>query len=87
MQAIQVATVTAAEALDLIAVAGVPLAHVSRLQSVAFVMKGGVVVTPCVTAGRAGTSKAERLSKCSKNSADGRLWICRCATRTSTQGT
>jgi imidazolonepropionase-like amidohydrolase len=59
MQAIQAATVTAAEALgrsadvgaiaagrfgDLIAVAGDPLADVSTLQSVAFVMKGGEVV-------------------------------------------
>jgi imidazolonepropionase-like amidohydrolase len=59
MQAIQAATVTAAEALgrsqdvgaiavgrygDLIAVAGDPLADVGILQSVSFVMKGGVVV-------------------------------------------
>ena len=59
MQAIQAATVTAAEALgrsgdvgaiavgrygDLIAVAGDPLADVSILQSVVFVMKGGEVV-------------------------------------------
>jgi imidazolonepropionase-like amidohydrolase len=59
MQAIQAATVTAAEALgrsgdvgaiaagrygDLIAVAGDPLADVSVLQSVGFVMKGGEVV-------------------------------------------
>jgi len=59
MQAIQAATVTAAEALgrsadvgaiatgrfgDLIAVSGDPLADVSTLQSVAFVMKGGEVV-------------------------------------------
>jgi len=59
MQAIQAATVTAAEALgrsqdvgaiavgrfgDLIAVAGDPLADVSILQSVSFVMKGGSVV-------------------------------------------
>jgi len=59
MQAIQAATVTAAEALDrpkdvgaiavgrygdLIAVSGDPLADVSGLQSVAFVMKGGEVV-------------------------------------------
>jgi imidazolonepropionase-like amidohydrolase len=59
MQAIQAATVTAAEALgrsgdvgaiavgrygDLIAVAGDPLADVGILQSVAFVMKGGDVV-------------------------------------------
>jgi imidazolonepropionase-like amidohydrolase len=59
MQAIQAATATAAEALgrqadvgaiavgrygDLIAVAGDPLADVARLQSVAFVMKGGEVV-------------------------------------------
>jgi imidazolonepropionase-like amidohydrolase len=59
LQAIQAATVTAAEALgrpadvgaiaagrygDLIAVAGNPLADVSILQSVGFVMKGGVVV-------------------------------------------
>jgi imidazolonepropionase-like amidohydrolase len=58
MQAIQAATASAAEALgrtgdvgaiavgrygDLIAVAGDPLADVSRLQSVAFVMKGGEV--------------------------------------------
>jgi imidazolonepropionase-like amidohydrolase len=59
MQAIQAATVNAAEALgrtgdvgaiavgrygDLIAVAGDPLADVAQLQSVAFVMKGGEVV-------------------------------------------
>src|ERR1700761_8287004 len=59
MQAIQAATVNAAEALgrqadvgaiavgrygDLIAVAGDPLADVTRLQSVQFVMKGGEVV-------------------------------------------
>src|SRR5882672_11893506 len=59
LQAIQAATVTAAEALgrpgdvgaiavgrfgDLIAVAGDPLANVAALQSVAFVMKGGSVV-------------------------------------------
>jgi imidazolonepropionase-like amidohydrolase len=59
MQAIQAATANAAEALgrtgdvgaiaagrygDLIAVEGDPLADVSRLQSVAFVMKGGEVV-------------------------------------------
>jgi imidazolonepropionase-like amidohydrolase len=59
LQAIQAATVTAAEALgrskdvgaiavgrygDLIAVAGDPLADVAKLQSVAFVMKGGEVV-------------------------------------------
>ncbi|HVO48588.1 MAG TPA: amidohydrolase family protein [Steroidobacteraceae bacterium] len=59
MQAIQAATSTAAEALgrpgdvgaiavgrygDLIAVVGDPLADVARLQSVAFVMKGGEVV-------------------------------------------
>jgi imidazolonepropionase-like amidohydrolase len=59
LQAIQAATVTAAEALgrsqdvgaiavgrygDLIAVAGDPLADVSVLQSVQFVMKGGAVV-------------------------------------------
>ncbi len=59
MQAIQAATVTAAEALgrtqdvgaiavgrygDLIAVVGDPLADVGLLQSVSFVMKGGVVV-------------------------------------------
>ncbi len=59
MQAIQAATVTAAEALgrsedvgaiapgrfgDLIAVAGDPLTDVSTLQSVAFVMKGGEVI-------------------------------------------
>jgi len=58
LQAIQAATVTAAEALgraadvgaievgrygDLIGVAGDPLADVTLLQSVAFVMKGGVV--------------------------------------------
>jgi imidazolonepropionase-like amidohydrolase len=59
MQAIQAATANAAEALgrtgdvgaiavgrfgDLIAVAGDPLADITRLQSVAFVMKGGEVV-------------------------------------------
>jgi imidazolonepropionase-like amidohydrolase len=59
MQAIQAATANAAEALgrtadvgaiavgrygDLIAVAGDPLADVTRLQSVAFVMKGGDVM-------------------------------------------
>jgi imidazolonepropionase-like amidohydrolase len=59
MQAIQAATVTAADALgrssdvgaiavgrygDLIAVAGDPLADVAQLQSVAFVMKGGEIV-------------------------------------------
>ena len=59
MQAIQAATVTAADALgrpgdvgaiavgrygDLIAVTGDPLADVAALQSVAFVMKGGEVV-------------------------------------------
>ena len=59
LEAIRSATVTAAEALgrtrdvgaiavgrygDLIGVAGDPLADVTRLQSVAFVMKGGVVV-------------------------------------------
>jgi imidazolonepropionase-like amidohydrolase len=59
MQAIQAATVTAAEALgrsqdvgaiavgrygDLIAVSGDPLADVGILQSVSFVMKGGMVV-------------------------------------------
>ena len=59
MQAIQAATANAAEALgrssdvgaiavgrygDLIAVDGDPLADVARLQSVAFVMKGGEVV-------------------------------------------
>jgi imidazolonepropionase-like amidohydrolase len=59
MQAIQAATANAAEALgrqadvgaiavgrygDLIAVAGDPLADVSRLQAVGFVMKGGEVV-------------------------------------------
>jgi imidazolonepropionase-like amidohydrolase len=59
MQAIQAATANAAEALgrsrdvgaiavgrygDLIAVAGDPLSDIARLQSVAFVMKGGEVV-------------------------------------------
>jgi imidazolonepropionase-like amidohydrolase len=59
MQAIQAATVNAAEALgrpgdvgaiavgrygDLIAVAGDPLSDIARLQSVAFVMKGGAIV-------------------------------------------
>jgi imidazolonepropionase-like amidohydrolase len=59
MQAIQAATVTAGEALgrsqdvgaiavgrfgDLIAVDGDPLADVAILQSVSFVMKGGVLV-------------------------------------------
>ena len=58
MQALRAATVTAAEALgrssdvgaiavgrygDLVAVEGDPLADVARLQSVSFVMKGGVV--------------------------------------------
>jgi imidazolonepropionase-like amidohydrolase len=61
MQAIQAATASAAEALgrsadvgaiavgrygDLIAVSGDPLADVTRLQSVEFVMKGGDVVKP-----------------------------------------
>ena len=61
MQAIQAATASAAEALgrsadvgaiavgrygDLIAVTGDPLADVTRLQSVEFVMKGGDVVKP-----------------------------------------
>jgi imidazolonepropionase-like amidohydrolase len=61
MQAIQAATASAAEALgrsadvgaiavgrygDLIAVAGDPLADVTRLQSVEFVMKGGDVIKP-----------------------------------------
>lgn len=65
MQAVQAATVTAAEALgrsqdvgaiavgrygDLIGVAGDPLADVSLLQSVSFVMKGGVVVKQSVPA-------------------------------------
>jgi imidazolonepropionase-like amidohydrolase len=59
MQAIQAATANAAEALgrpgdvgaiavgryaDMIAVAGNPLDDVAKLQSVAFVMKGGDVV-------------------------------------------
>jgi imidazolonepropionase-like amidohydrolase len=59
MQAIQAATVNAAEALgrpgdvgaiavgrygDLIAVAGDPLSDIARLQSIGFVMKGGDVV-------------------------------------------
>jgi imidazolonepropionase-like amidohydrolase len=59
MQALQAATVNAAEALgrtadvgaiavgrygDLIAVTGDPLADVTRLQSVSFVMKGGEVI-------------------------------------------
>jgi imidazolonepropionase-like amidohydrolase len=59
MQAIQAATVTAAEALgrtgdvgaisvgrygDIVGVAGDPLADVTRLQTIAFVMKGGDVV-------------------------------------------
>src|SRR5580704_9275905 len=63
MQAIQAATATAAEALgrsqdvgaiavgrygDLIAVTGDPLADVGLLQSVSFVMKGGVVVKQSV---------------------------------------
>jgi imidazolonepropionase-like amidohydrolase len=63
IQAIQAATVTAAEALgrsqdvgaiavgrfgDLIAVAGDPLADVGVLQSVSFVMKGGVVIKQSV---------------------------------------
>jgi len=58
MQALRAATVTAAEALgrssdvgaiavgrygDLVAVAGDPIADVTQLQSVSFVMKGGVV--------------------------------------------
>jgi imidazolonepropionase-like amidohydrolase len=69
MQAIQAATATAAEALgrtadvgaiavgrygDLIAVAGDPLADVTRLQSVAFVMKGGEVVKGAADAKSAG---------------------------------
>jgi len=64
MQAIQAATVTAAEALgrsqdvgaiavgrygDLIAVAGDPLADVGTLQAVTFVMKGGVLVKQSTT--------------------------------------
>jgi imidazolonepropionase-like amidohydrolase len=64
MQAIQAATVTAAEALgrsqdvgaiavgrygDLIAVSGDPLADVGTLQSVTFVMKGGVLVKQSTT--------------------------------------
>jgi imidazolonepropionase-like amidohydrolase len=59
MQAIQAATVNAAEALgrngdvgaiavgrygDIVGIAGDPLSDVTRLQSVAFVMKGGDVV-------------------------------------------
>ena len=63
MQSIQAATVTAAEALgrtsdvgaiavgrygDMIGVAGDPLADVTVLQSVAFVMKGGEVVKGAV---------------------------------------
>jgi imidazolonepropionase-like amidohydrolase len=59
MQAVQAATVNAAEALgrtadvgaiavgrygDLIAVNGDPLADVTRLQNVAFVMKGGGII-------------------------------------------
>jgi imidazolonepropionase-like amidohydrolase len=59
LQAIQAATVSAAEALgrgddlgaiavgrygDLVGVPGDPLADVTRLQSIAFVMKGGEVV-------------------------------------------
>jgi imidazolonepropionase-like amidohydrolase len=59
MQAIQAATANAAEALgrtgdvgaiavgrygDLIAVAGDPLSDIARLQSVAFVMKGGAII-------------------------------------------
>ena len=63
MQAVQAATVTAAEALgrsqdvgaiavcrygDLIAVAGDPITNVGLLQSVTFVMKGGVVVKQAV---------------------------------------
>jgi imidazolonepropionase-like amidohydrolase len=59
LQAIQAATVNAAEALgrtadvgaiavgrygDLIAVVGDPLEDVTRLQSVSFVMKGGEVI-------------------------------------------
>jgi imidazolonepropionase-like amidohydrolase len=67
MQAIQAATVTAAEALgrpgdvgaiavgrfgDLIAVGGDPLADVAVLQSVAFVMKGGEVVKQVLVKGQ-----------------------------------
>lgn len=66
LQAIQAATITAAEALgrsadvgaiapgrfgDVIAVASDPLADVSALQSVAFVMKGGEVVKQSAAAG------------------------------------
>jgi imidazolonepropionase-like amidohydrolase len=66
LQAIQAATVTAAEALgrphdvgaievgrygDLVGVAGDPLQDVSVLQSVAFVMKGGEVIRQPVQAG------------------------------------
>jgi imidazolonepropionase-like amidohydrolase len=69
MQAIQAATANAAEALgrtadvgaiavgrygDLIAVAGDPLADVTRLQSVAFVMKGGNIVKGAADAKSAG---------------------------------
>ena len=77
MQSVQAATVTAAEALgrsadvgaiavgryaDIMGVAGDPLADVTRLQSVAFVMKGGDVVK---TAGnrrrhRAGAARCGR---------------------------
>ncbi len=64
MQAIRAATTTAAEALgrerdvgaiavgrfgDIIGVQGDPLADVARLQSVAFVMKGGIVIKKDVT--------------------------------------
>jgi imidazolonepropionase-like amidohydrolase len=66
LQAIQAATVTAAEALgrpqdigaievgrygDLVGVAGDPLKDVSVLQSVTFVMKGGEVIRQPVPAG------------------------------------
>ena len=75
LEAIQAATVTAAEALgrskdvgaiavgrygDLIAVKGDPLADIALLQAVAFVMKGGEVIKQTVTAGPGATEHERR---------------------------